>query len=155
MRGRWSELLVATIAMVMAVLGACTEKPDSVASFQKLPDNGWPYGNVVDIPIAADTTGRGRLSVALRHTDDYEFRNLWLEVRYMLADSTEVTDTLNIELADVYGHWRSQGVGGYYQIEVPVATDVNLPKDSHVYIRHVMRADTLHGVSHAGVSFVR
>lgn len=130
---------------------SCTPTASDYSSFIDLPERGWAYGDTVTFPVSADSIKPRSLSVAIRHNDDYEYRNLWLEVSYTDADSIQRRDTVSMELADVYGHWLGHGLGTSYQMQTKVSDSVNLLPQSHVQIRHVMRTDTLRGLRQIGV----
>ena len=93
----------------------------------------------------------GRLVVAVRHNNAYSYRNLWLEVTFGNPPRM-YRDTVNIELADSYGRWHGNGLGPSYQISVPVVRSVNLNDSSRVFIRHIMRVDTIPGITSVGLT---
>ncbi len=130
---------------------SCSPSASDYSSFTDLPARGWNYGDTVCFQIAADSIRPRSISVAIRHNDDYEYRNLWLEVSYTDADSSLRRDTVSMELADVYGHWLGQGLGTSYQIQKKVSDSVKLLPGAAVMVRHVMRTDTLRGLRQIGV----
>lgn len=66
--------------------------------------------------------------------------------------SQKRVDTLNIELADVYGRWHGTGFGPSYQYETPVGVPLPLGDTSRISVRHIMRVDTLVGVEQIGIT---
>lgn len=134
------------------VLGACSARHDSFSRFESIPDSGWPYGDTISfIPAGLDSASSENVSVAVRHSNDYPYRNLWLEVTYGNAPEFR-RDTVDIQLADAYGRWHGNGLGPSYQISVPVASRVNLNDSSRVFIRHIMRVDTIIGITSVGLT---
>ena len=141
------------LIMIAVLTAACSVTPSDYSRFTNLPERGWAYGDTVRFtPDTIDPTSPKQLSVAVRHNNDYEYSNLWLEVTYMTADSVTCRDTLSMELADVYGHWLGKGMGSSYQVEAAVPGRVNLAEGSDVEIRHVMRVDPLRGIDQIGVT---
>lgn len=96
---------------------------------------------------------KGRLSMALRHTNAYPYRNLWLEIGYTTADGIGRADTVAIELCDSYGRWYGKGIGDLYQDEAVVAEGLRLYPGSELTVRHIMRVDTLIGIERVGLFF--
>ena len=91
------------------------------------------------------------LGIALRHDNDYPYRNLWLEVTYGTPPAMH-RDTVSIELADIYGRWHGNGLGPSYQMAATVDPAVTLSDSSRISIRHIMRVDTLRGIRQIGIS---
>lgn len=117
-----------------------------------MPEAGWAYGDtLVFAPEGLDSVALRTLSVALRHDNDYPYRNLWLEVTYG-TPPLFYRDTVDIELADIYGRWHGKGLGPSYQTSTTIGKAVNLSDSSRVFIRHIMRVDTLHGIRQIGIS---
>ena len=94
----------------------------------------------------------GAIAVAVRHTNGYEYSNLWLELTYSSPDTT-VTDTFNVVLADDFGHWRGKGVGVGYQVVDTLLRDITIDATSPIHMRHVMRTDTLADIQQIGIIF--
>lgn len=153
MRGKLFILLTA-----IAILWSCGNSNEH-ASYAPTPEQGWLYGDTIFFDdIAADTSATvqvaGNLQVALRHLNTYPYRNLWLEVAYVSADNKVHTDTVEVELCDVYGRWFGKGVGSLYQASKIVNPEVTLKTGSRVGVRHIMRVDTLRGIERVGVHFI-
>lgn len=128
------------------------------AAYTMIPREGWLYGDTLKFAgIAPDTatilTG-GSLTVALRHENTYPYRNIWLEVNYISADDKRHSDTIEVELCDVYGRWFGKGVGSLFQASAEVCDDVALRPGSSVGVRHIMRVDTLRGIERVGIHYL-
>ncbi len=133
-------------------LGACAPKHSDYSHFETLSDQGWAYGDTVTFtPAKIEHEGLRRLAVAVRHNNDYEYSNLWLEIT--LSDSLTVRrDTVNIILADRFGRWKGSGIGPSIQTQATVSPDMNITGESQVAVRHVMRVDTLRGIDQIGIT---
>lgn len=144
--------LRAMILAVATLLVSCAGNGD-FSHFSTLPDSGWAYGDTLNFDtVRLDSLSTGTLYLALRHSNDYRYSNLWLEVTY---DDKGVTkrDTLNLRLADTFGRWQGKGFGSTRQLKTEVARNISPQPGSEVYVRHIMRVDTLTGLHELGVSF--
>lgn len=123
-----------------AVVCGCT---GGYSRFSQLPQNGWAYG--VPVNFETDTTLTGALSLAICHSNDFEFKRLLLEVT---CDS--IVDTVSIDVADDSGRWLGYGgVGDNRQVTVPMPFTPR--QSSKVSVRHIMRIDTLRGINQIGL----
>lgn len=149
---------VILLLLVAALTGSCSKQgnvtdlrlPSGYSDFRELPGNGWCYDDTLTFvtPAAA-----GEMRVAVRHSSQYPYRNLWLEVS-LTAPGTSAPryrDTVELELADPFGLWRGTGVGPTRQCEAVVAPRVRIDSGTVVNVRHIMRLDTLPAVSQAGI----
>lgn len=145
---------VLVIISILLCLGACVPGHNDYSDFRNIDVDGWSYGDTLEFhPVIGDSTARGVLTLALRHSNSYLYSNLWLEVSYF-NDTRSVTDTLNVPLADIYGRWYGSGFGARYQVSDTVALDVTLHRDKPIRVRHIMRADTLRGIEQVGLNFI-
>lgn len=127
------------------------------SAFASMPDTRWDYAS--PLTFAVDTlrdsvARRGDMLLTVRHTHGYEYRNLWLEIDYDVADSLSRPDTVNVILADVYGHWRGHGSGPSLQVVDTLAHGVALRRGQQIRVRHIMRLDTLPGIEQVGITFL-
>ncbi len=144
--------IAAATALTLAV--SCDPPEPSYAGFADIPAAGWPYADTLDIePVLPDSVAVGRLAVAVRHTNGYDYRNLWLEIATPMLDSV-VADTVNVELADDYGRWYGRGVGVSYMTIDTLPGSYCLTRGRSARVRHVMRVDTLDAVEQIGLIFI-
>lgn len=136
--------------MNLAALTSCSDKHESVAEFIDLPSQGWVYGQAMEYqPVGLDSVALRRLLLTVRHSNAYPYRNIWLEVTTD-TKGVKTIDTLNLELADVYGRWYGSGFGPSYQYEAAVGGPKTLSDSSRIAVRHIMRIDTLREVEQIG-----
>ncbi|MDE7152842.1 MAG: gliding motility lipoprotein GldH [Muribaculaceae bacterium] len=142
-------------AILMTVMLACCRDENRFSSYQHISlDDGWSYGDTLTfIPIHADSIAKGDCRVIVRHSNDYPYANLWLEVSYTAADGSEKRDTVNMILADTYGHWQGQRLGLHYQHRVKALENVEHVIGTPLRIRHIMRVDTVREIDLVGIEF--
>lgn len=147
-------LLHIILTAILGVLVSCSSPELSQAEFVTIPARGWAYADTLAINVpTADSIAVGRLAVAVRHSNAYLYRNLWLEVSTPLAD-TVVADTVNVLLADNYGRWYGRGVGVSYMLSDTLPGHVCLTRGKPVRVRHIMRVDTLADIEQIGLTFI-
>lgn len=140
--------------MLLPVVTGCAAPGNDYAGYVNIPEEGWKYGDTLKFtPVHPDSLCRGRLVVGVRHENSFPFTSLWLETT--VEDNGRVkVDTLEISLADSFGSWTGRGIGASFQKTDTVAGNFLHRSGSPVGIRHIMRADTLHGVTQVGIFFV-
>lgn len=92
--------------------------------------------------------------LTVRHSNAYPYRNLWVEISHIDPDSVLRHDTLNMELADIYGRWHGSGLGASFQYSDTLSRHFRLVRDFGLKIRHIMRVDTLPDIEQIGVAFI-
>ena len=149
--------LIYIIAVACALLfTACGLGERDYSRWGSLPPSGWLYTDtVVLLPVDTSLTDNdsivdGAVKVALRHSNDYPYSNIWLELTYS-GEGRMMRDTINLRLADVYGRWLGSGFGAGYQQEVTVSPETRIDLTRPVALRHIMRVDTLTGIEQVGI----
>lgn len=139
-------------AIAAFTVWSCSDRHENFGQFLPMPVKGWAYGDTIRfIASKLDSTSTSRkLRIAVRHSADYPYRNLVLEVTYSNGNGMS-RDTVNMELADAYGSWRGNGLGPIRQMEFPVTLEAAIPDSAQITVRHVMRVDTLRGISEIGI----
>lgn len=134
-------------------MGGCTPKHNAYSDYANISRQGWAYGDTLTfVPQLDDSIANGTLLIALRHSNNYVYRNIWLEI---IRDNNGMVecDTLNVELADVYGRWYGSGFGARYQITDTIDGSVVISDGLPIRLRHIMRTDTLTGIEQVGLLF--
>lgn len=138
--------------LAVAFATSCVGDAYRYTGYRRIPDSLWAYGDTlafnVTLPGSAAT---GTLLLDITHDNTYPYSNLWLELSRFESD-TILRDTLNVELCDPAGHWFGKGIEGHYQLETPVLSAVTLRDSSFIALRHIMRVDTVSGISQVGLT---
>lgn len=146
-----NKWLSATLVLLLA-LAACSERHDNYARFEDIPPQGWPYGLTIDFNTpGVDSVQAHTIEVSVRHTSSYPFSNLWLEVKVKEGNKFNI-DTLEMLLSDSYGRWIGKGFGPTYQMTAPLPDRYFITDSTQVFIRHIMRADTVRGIEQVGIT---
>ena len=141
------------ISIILLCLGACGPGHNDYSYFHDIPTDGWKYGDTLSfLPETQDSIVTGELNIVLRHSNAYAYSNLWLEIRHFNGIGTRI-DTVNIEMADVYGRWYGNGLGSSFQYQLPVSHNIKLYKGKPLKISHIMRVDKLEAIEQVGLIF--
>lgn len=141
-------------ALILMVLFACVRPAPTRSSWQSISPDGWLYGDtlVYDLtsPVDSLLPMPDSLVIDVRHTDSYEYSNLWIEVRYPVRD-TITADTFNLELANSFGHWQGHGNGVTFQFTDTLV--LRQKPSAHFFkVRHIMRLKNLENIEQVGLS---
>ena len=146
-----SALILPALLMAAA---SCTGPRNDYSDFTPLPADGWLYGDtIVFTPEITDSIADGELSVAVCHDSDYPYSNLWLEVSFPAGAGSIHRDTIEMQLADPYGHWLGKGLGTGHQMQRTLPGRIRLHRGTRVSVRHIMRLDTLRHIRQVGITF--
>lgn len=150
-----STLKLLPAALIAAgILGACDRPQFRLSQWHTVGDAGWRYNDTLAFnKDSADTLPVGRMVIGVRHTAAYPYSNLWIELSYLTADSLPAADTVEIKLADAFGHWYGSGTGASYQLTDTVVPHHSVLPSSQVRLRHIMRMDTVPEIEQMGISF--
>lgn len=147
-----NRLHIALLIAAISVISACSGSREH-SGFTTISPDGWIYGDTVRYcPADTDSTMSATYDVMIvvRNNNSYEYSNLWLRIDYPCADTVH-TDTINVELADDFGNWLGNGIGGSYQLSDTVLQRVRLDTSKEIRVSHIMRADTLEGIEQIGI----
>lgn len=129
------------------LLSSCKAKDNEFSEFRDIPAKGWAYGTPVLLaPEQNDSVASGPLFLTLRHNNSFPFSNIYVEI-----EGKNLLDTINIPLADIYGNWYGKGKGDLKEVTVLVRRNYTHTSGDTILVRHILRVDTLDGVSSVGL----
>lgn len=127
------------------------------SAFAGIDTDGWLYTSpcIFNVDTLRDSMASdGKMLVTVRHSKDFSYANVWLELAYSEADSTLRRDTLNITLADAFGRWQGRGLGLAMEVTDTLESPYTISRGGKLSLRHIMRLDTLEGIERVGVVFI-
>ncbi|GBU07875.1 hypothetical protein AwDysgo_12060 [Bacteroidales bacterium] len=99
-----------------------------------------------------DSISEHSISIEIRHSYNFAYRNLWLSVECSGPEGYTSNDLMNCELADASGEWFGSGISLRAQSFIYKSSIKYPRKGRYIYtIRHGMRNDVLHGISDIGL----
>lgn len=119
------------------------------------PEQSWSYANkpLFHFQIS-DTSASYRVFLVLRHTDAYEYSNIWVKLTSQLpGDSISHSDRFNIPLANEK-QWLGTGIDDLFDHRVllyPQPVTFKKPGEYSIEIGQDMRVDPLNHVMNVGL----
>ncbi len=149
--------MIASLILIL-VVAACENKDSLYYSlYYDIPNEKWLKGEICEFKILSDSL-QGKLLngiydvvIGIRHTEDYQYKDLWVEMTEIDNDTIESTDTIHISLMDTLGRWKGRGYHGLYQYVDTLKRNVKLNNKYVINIGHVMNVDTLKHISNIGI----
>ena len=144
------------IVLLLFLTTACTSK-EVFSEFHPIYGAVWERDEKAIFEVAIpDGLQRYDVLLEIRNNNDYSFRNLWLFVDITAPDGKQRRDTVNVELADVYGKWYGKGLS-LYSYSFPYESNIQYP-DTGIFtysITQGMRTESLNGISDIGLSVLK
>ena len=148
-------LPVITAAAALLTAASCDRPSYRLSQWHTLDNGGWAYADTLTFNNDdADTLEVGRVVVGVRHTANYPYSNLWMEMSYDAGDTIPARDTVEVRLADAFGHWQGSGSGSSYQFTDTVIPRHRIVPGTRVRLRHIMRMDTVPELEQIGLTFL-
>lgn len=100
-----------------------------------------------------DTISRYHVFLVLRHTDEYAFNNIWLNITSYPPQSVPAKQMLDLKLADNNSGWLGAGMGDIFEHKVKITSiPLQLKKGNYsIALQQAMRENPLKHVLNAGV----
>lgn len=138
--------------ILFIILVSCSQN-EIFFEYHSFKNEGWDRNNAAVYHISMDnTTDVFDVSLEIRNNNDYPFRNIWLFVDIQMPEGDIRSDTIEVDLADVYGKWKGKGIS-LYSLTIPYETSARFSqKGAYIYsIRQGMRENPLRGISDIGL----
>mgnify|MGYP000887611743 CR=1 FL=1 len=141
------------IALLVSLFG-CT----SVGVFEKniaIPDHSWHSNFQPEVRVdITDTTAAYRVYVVIRHTNAYEYNNLWVNLYRSVGADSFPPVRMNLTLASNDKGWLGTGMDDIYEQRVLITSPEGTrfkPGVQTFRIEQIMRRDPLPHVMNAGI----
>ena len=145
------------LLFLLILVSACKKRDSMYFQFKGIGEAKWGQNTSYDFAVdIIDTLSRYDVFLEIRNNESYSFRNLWLFVNLKTPEGQIRRDTVNCELADLYGKWHGQG-GSLHTLSLPFEQNVQfqIPGTYLYSIRQGMREDELKGISDIGLRVVK
>ena len=160
----WCRIANAILNMKEKIIYICltinlllTVACDSTKVFEQNKDitaSSWAYDGIVgfDVPIT-DTSSKYNVFVNVRHTNEYEYRNLWIYAHTHFPSGQKLKTRIDLPLADKEGKWYGKGLGEIINTQILIQPKAMMT-DTGTYrfeLEQNMRQNPLPNIMSVGV----
>lgn len=152
MRGIKSKTVIA--GTLLMLLNMSCDRSTFFADNMRMEEEKWSmYDPGKFTCIIEDTVRIYDLTLSVRTSTGYPYRNLYLFVVTSFPSGSSLTDTIQGVLTDEKGKWLGRGAGDIREITIPFKSNVYFPEkgEYHFKVIHGMRDTVLQGVYDIGM----
>ena len=124
-----------------------------------LPLQTWHYNYVPSFSFAiTDTLSLYNIYIVLRHTDSYEYNNIWLRLGTQSPGKTKNFQNLDLILGNDATGWEGQGIDDIFEVRKNITGGPVPFKKAGTYtftIAHIMRENPLKHILNVGIRVER
>lgn len=147
------SLFLFTAIGIISILNGCI----NINMYERqatIPSQEWSYDFSPEFKFdIRDTTSRFLIYVSIRHTDQYQFNNIWLRVGSKAPGDTLKFQNLNLELAS-QDSWDGRGMDDIYEVRKLISNgpvSFRKPGEYVFSISQIMRENPLKYILNAGI----
>lgn len=119
-----------------------------------IPSQQWFYKNVPTFTFnITDTSSLYNLYIILRHTDAYNYNNIWIQLGSKAPGDTMHFQNINLELATDANGWQGTGVDDIFEIRkniTPGPVPFKKPGEYTFSVAQIMRENPLNHILNVG-----
>jgi gliding motility-associated lipoprotein GldH len=144
------------LLLVLLASGSCSPK-EAFFNFHSIKNASWERNDIATFEVnITDSIYPYEVFVEIRSNEDYAYSNIWLFVDFKTPGGSIRTDTISMDLADVYGKWYGSGIN-LHSLSAPYEKSIRFPyTGTYTYvIRHGMRDNPLKGISDIGLKILK
>jgi len=143
--------------ILILVVGALNTACDPGRVFDENKDinaDGWDYADAktFDVEIT-DTNQHYNVAVNVRHSFQFEWRNIYVTVGTLFPDSQKIEKRVNIQLSEPDGEWFGRCMGDNCFVSIPIQQNAIFPKKGKYTftIKQDMRTNPLPNIKFVGL----
>ncbi|MGB8357549.1 MAG: gliding motility lipoprotein GldH [Bacteroidales bacterium] len=152
MRETRSSLLTLS-AFIMLITLSC-DRGTYYAHTVKMEGEAWSMYDPGKFTCTIDdTVSVYNIDLSVRTSTQYPYRNLYLFVVTSFPSGNNITDTVQVMLADEKGDWLGRGAGDLRELTIPYKSNVYFPEKGEYHFKVIqgMRDTVLKGVYDLGM----
>lgn len=148
-----NNIIAITCIGIILITAACNNL--NVYAKQKFfPVHEWKTGDSVQFSFdITDTIARYNVFIVLRHTDEYAFNNIWLNITSHPPQSAPSKQMFDLKLADNANGWLGTGMGDIFEHKIKINTaPLQLRKGNYtISLEQIMRENPLKHLLNVGI----
>lgn len=122
---------VANLLLVFALvlgLSSC-DKARLYEENQQINDNSWEYKDAKTFTTEINDTAQNyNLYVNVRHSFQFEWRNVWVNIKTIFPDGKSFDKRVNLVLSEPDGHWYGDCLGDNCDLQVSIQNNAIFPQ---------------------------
>lgn len=141
------------LAGLIIVLASCNTI-DIYEKTKLFPSQNWKDADRPSFTFDIKDTGSlYNIFFVFRHSDAYNYNNIWVKVTAIAPGDTAVTQQLDLKLADNATGWLASGMDDIFEHRIKITQNpVALRTGKYTFIvQQIMRQDPLQHVLNAGI----
>jgi gliding motility-associated lipoprotein GldH len=127
---KYCRKITLILSVCITIFSGCT----SVDLFEKnlnIPDIKWKSDFVATGQFAiVDTTAFYKVYIVMRHTDAYQYNNIWLNVGLQAVGDSAIMQKINLQLGTDALGWEGAGMNDIWEVR-KLITRIPLKKTSY------------------------
>ncbi len=140
--------------MIMCWLLTACNSQTRYHQFRYINNQRWSLSDTIklDVPLT-DSLHNHQLTIQLRHTAHYPYKNLSINLLILSPDSLYTKkESFSVNLIDEEGNWISRGQGGLYHLNLgETLLPPSIRGDWHISIIQAMGDSILPGIHDLGI----
>ncbi|MBL7777234.1 MAG: gliding motility lipoprotein GldH [Chitinophagales bacterium] len=144
---------LAFVAVLSLTLNSC-DKSVIKEENQTVDGNQWSYDNPKLFAVTiTDTTQHCNIYINIRHSFQFEWRNMWVNIETTFPDSTVYSKRVNLPMSEPDGVWYGKCLGDNCDLQVPIQQNAVFPQmGTYTFkIKQDMRANPIGYVKSVGM----
>lgn len=145
--------------MLLILLAASCIKIDQFEKTVKIPSREWFYNNTPAFTFhITDTNTLYNLYIVLRHTDAYNYNNIWLRLGTQFPGDSMKFQNINLTLASDSKGWEGNGMDDIFEVRKNISrgpVSFKKPGDYTFSVSQIMRENPLENILNVGVRVER
>lgn len=123
-------------------------------SITPIPNHDWYNSKTINGTFQiSDTNSQYRNFFVFRHTDAYNYNNVWVDFGLQAPGDSMIYRRINLSLGNDVAGWFGSGMDDIWEVRIPLASTPRKYMKSGTYhysIRQLMREDPLKEVMSVG-----
>lgn len=145
---------IISIIFLSTLFASCI-KIDLFEKQSQIPSQQWYYNNVPQFTFnIEDTSSLYNVYIVLRHTDLYQYNNIWLRVGSTSPSDTVHYQNINLRLATDSKGWEGTGMDDIFEVRKNISPGPVSFKRSGDYsfsVAQIMRENPLNYILNVGI----
>ena len=141
--------------LLLTIIASSCIKIDQFEKTAQIPSRKWFYNNSPAFTFhISDTTSLYNLYIVLRHTDAYNYNNIWLRLGIQFPRDSVHFQNINLILANDAKGWEGTGVDDIFELRKNISQGPVPFKKAGDYtftVSQIMRQNPLENILNVGV----